>query len=154
MAVSPSTLTVDFREKITIGGKTHQYTHVQRILNIRSIYERLFTVTNAESVLYSTHASTVGGNQFDVDLIKYARITNKSSAGQLCLIIETDDSTDEGIIKLDPGASFLLYNHQDSVAFDTSAFTIGTGTAAHSDIVTTGNGNAQPSLHWLLHSDR
>ena len=145
MSLSASTLTVEFREKISIGGKVHNFTHLQRIANIKSIYQRLFTISNAESVLYSTHASDTGGNQFDVDLVKYARITNKNSKGQLCLIIETDSSNDEAIVKLDPGATFLAYNHQDSWAFHDAAYTIGTGTQATSDFVTVGHGNANIS---------
>ena len=93
--ITAATMTVSISESITLNGKSQGGTTIKAISSISNVLKRQITCpSTAEITLYTTHASTVSGSQFDSDLISYVRITNLDDSNEVDIII-TSSSTDE-----------------------------------------------------------
>jgi hypothetical protein len=97
-------------EAVTLNGKVKGGTNSIFITGINDVYERNITVPTSEVTVYTTHASTVSGAQFDYDLVKYVRITNLDSANFIILRVANADN-DEFMLKITAGNSFILGHH-------------------------------------------
>ena len=100
--LTASTMTVSITESITLNGKNQGGTTTKSISSVSNIFKRQIRCPLDEITLYTTDSSTVGGSQFDSDLIKYARITNLDSANSVDIII-TSATDDEVCKKLKAG---------------------------------------------------
>jgi len=128
--VASATLSVTVSENISIGGKNKGGTITKSIGGITRTFTQTFPLSNVtETVLYTTHSSVVSGSQFDDDLIKYVRITNKDTYYSCDIIIENGEGVDgdEVGMHLGPGESYIFWNHD--TALD--------ATAAGADVATT-----------------
>jgi hypothetical protein len=116
MAVGTGTLTVNISESVTLGGKRYGNSVTETIASINDVYERIITCpTSPEITLYTTNASTVQGSVFDRDLVQYVRVTNHD-ASNWCAIRITDENSDEFIMKLEAGKSFIIWTHSNDGA--------------------------------------
>ena len=131
--ISTATITISTGESITLNGTTYGEVVTKSVTGVKNIFNRIITCPAlSETVLYSTHASTVSGEQLDKDNIKYARITNEDSYGKLTLIIE-NAAGDEYIVVLGPGESWQTFTHlaaHESVAGDVTVVNGVVGAAA------------------------
>ena len=109
--ITASTLRVNIEEHIILNGKQQGGTNTLNIGSINEVFKRIISCpTDPEITLYTTNASTVQGSVFDRDLVKYVRITNLDSSNW-CAIRVTDINSDEFIMKLEAGKSFILGTH-------------------------------------------
>ena len=76
--LTPGTLVVTINEQVTLNGQEANSVNTLTLTNnIAETYKRILTVPTSEIVAWTTHDTDVAGSQFDDDLVKYARITNK-----------------------------------------------------------------------------
>ena len=116
MAIAKATLTVKLTETLSLNGSNIGGTNTLTIADVNDAYKRVITVpTTPEVTLYTTNASTVGGAQFDVDLVQYVRVTNKDATNFVSIRV-TDANADEFIYKLEAGKSFILGTHSNDGA--------------------------------------
>lgn len=83
--VTTATLTVQIKEEITINGTAYDTTVSKSITGIGNIFKRIFTIPASSSVTLATFISTVTNNQFDVEDVKYIRVTNLDDTDALIL---------------------------------------------------------------------
>ena len=83
--VNASTLTVQVKEQITINGTTYDQDVTHTIPSIGNVSKRIFTIPASTSVTLATFISTVTNNQFDVEDVKYIRVTNLDDTNVLIL---------------------------------------------------------------------
>ena len=130
MAIAQATLTVQVIETLTINGTNVGGENVLTVNSVNDAYKRIITVPTSEITIYTTHDTAIAGAQFDDDLIKYARITNKDATNFVSVRV-TDANADEFIYKLNAADSFLLHSHATSM----SACDTATAGAANANIV-------------------
>ena len=104
-SLAAKTMKVTITEDITVNKTQQGGTNTIKIAGVTDIFKRIIPVPNSEVSLYTTHASVVSGSQFDVDNVKYARITNKDSTNYVDLIIKNGESAN-----LDSGEFFSNHN--------------------------------------------
>ena len=125
--ITPATLTVTLTENVSLNGQPQGSSNTLSIASVAEIYKRIVTVPTSEITVWTTHDSDVAGAQFDDDLIKYARITNKDDTNLIVVRVKNADN-DEFAYKLGAGQSFLLYGHESTMnAVDAATLDIGTG---------------------------
>jgi len=83
--VTTATLTVQIKEEITINGTAYDTTVSKSITGVGNIFKRIFTIPASSSVTLATFISTVTNNQFDVEDVKYIRVTNLDDTDALIL---------------------------------------------------------------------
>tara|TARA_R100001594_G_scaffold11906_9_gene26675 strand:+ start:364 stop:1026 length:663 start_codon:yes stop_codon:yes gene_type:complete len=108
-----SNLNVEIKESITLNGKDFGNTIKKQIPSVRSILDRVVNVPTSEVSLYTTSTS-VSGAQMLTTAIQYARITNLDNKNYVELTLTNADSEEVGL-KLNPGHSFILFNHNGSL---------------------------------------
>ena len=131
--ITSSTMTVSIKETISINGKNQGSTTTKSISSISNVFKRQITCPLDEITLYTTHASIVGGNQFDSDLIKYARISNLDDTNAVDIII-TSETNDEVCKTLKAGESLLLWGHDSTIFADGAALTVADAVAATANL--------------------
>tara|TARA_R110002110_G_scaffold188278_1_gene396178 strand:+ start:552 stop:1031 length:480 start_codon:yes stop_codon:yes gene_type:complete len=114
--ITSATFTSTITESINLNGSEQGSTNTVTISSVNEIFKRIISVpTSPEVTLYTTNASTVQGSVFDVDLVQYVRVTNLDDANW-CAIRVTDANSDEFIMKLEAGKSFVLGTHSNDGA--------------------------------------
>ena len=83
--VQPSTLAVEIKEQITINGTAYDQTISKSITGIGNVSKRIFTIPASTTVTLATFISTVTDNQYDVEDVKYIRVTNLDDTDHLIL---------------------------------------------------------------------
>ena len=126
--LTPGTLVVTINEQVTLNGQEANSVNTLTLTNnIAETYKRILTVPTSEIVAWTTHDTDVAGSQFDDDLVKYARITNKDGDNNIIVRIKNADN-DEFAYKLGPAESFLLHAHESSmIAVAAATLDIGAG---------------------------
>jgi hypothetical protein len=117
-------LSVSIRESMLKDGRVVANTTTKRIPNIKNSFERNITCKGGvETTLYEVSTDrTTHGSKFDVQSIKYARISNRDSSKNVRLRIANSGS-DELIVNLHPGDSYQIFQHKDNTIMSTSAVT-------------------------------
>tara|TARA_R110000824_G_scaffold352642_1_gene539689 strand:+ start:552 stop:1502 length:951 start_codon:yes stop_codon:yes gene_type:complete len=128
-SISASTLKVTIEESIMLNKTQQGGKNTMSISNITDIYKRIIPVPNSEITLYDTHASNVAGSTFDVDNVKYARITNKDNSNYVDLIIKNGENNEYGI-RVEAGASHIFFDHTLVMEANSSAITVNAGAQA------------------------
>jgi hypothetical protein len=125
--ITTSSLTVSITEAITLNGVPQGSSTSKTFGSIGSIFKRIARIPEtAEMTLYDTHDSNIGGSTFDVDLIKYTRITNLDDANAIDIVI-TSSSDDEVAYKLAAQESLVLYSHKGMLNAHNEAMTVNAG---------------------------
>ena len=83
--VTSATLTVAITEQITLNGTVYDQTITKSITGIGNISKRIFTIPASTTVTLATFISTVTNNQFDVEDVKYIRVTNLDDTDAMIL---------------------------------------------------------------------
>ena len=116
MAISTGTMTITITESLDVGTTVMDTaTSVSETITVNDIFKRVITCPTSEITLYSTHESNVAGATFDRDLVQYVRVTNHD-ASNWCAIRITDENSDEFIMKLEAGKSFIIWTHSNDGA--------------------------------------
>ena len=83
--VTSATLSVQIKEEITLNGTAYDQTITKSITGVGNVSKRIFTIPASASVTLATFISTVTDNQFDVEDVKYIRVTNLDDTNVLLL---------------------------------------------------------------------
>ena len=83
--VSSATLSVQINEQITLNGTQYDQTITKSITGIGNVSKRIFTIPASTTVTLATFISTVTNDQFDVEDVKYIRVTNLDDTDALVL---------------------------------------------------------------------
>lgn len=83
--VTTATLTVQINEQITLNGTAYDQTITKSISGVGNIFKRIFSIPASTTVTLATFISTVTNNQFDVEDVKYIRVTNLDDTDALIL---------------------------------------------------------------------
>ncbi len=83
--VTPTDLTIEIKETITINGNSYDQTITKTLTGIGNVSKRIFTIPHSTTVTLATFISTVTNNQFDVEDVKYIRVTNLDDTDALIL---------------------------------------------------------------------
>lgn len=83
--VTSATLTVAISEQITLNGTVYDQTITKSITGVGNISKRIFTIPASTTVTLATFISTVTNNQFDVEDVKYIRVTNLDDTDAMIL---------------------------------------------------------------------
>ena len=110
--ISAATLTVTVSESITLNGQNRGSTNSRTIASINEVMTRVITVPTSEISVINTGAENASGT-WKKDDIRYIRITNKDDTNFLLVNIIGSDS-DEALIKVDAGCSFILFADQSA----------------------------------------
>ena len=124
--LSAASLTVTLTESISLNGYEQGSSNAATVASITSVFKRIVAVPLTEVTLYTNTASTVGGATFDVDDVKYVRITNKDGTNFVDLIVANSEN-DEFCLRLKAGHSFVLWDQNDVLNAVTQPATITVG---------------------------
>lgn len=102
-----ATLTVTIKEEVVLNGNEHGAENTIDIANVDSMFERLIDCTVAEVPLLS-FGSTVTGDTFVDDTVKYLRITNLDDTNYVTLRVL--GASKEYFVVLEPKNSYVLFN--------------------------------------------
>lgn len=83
--VTTSTLSVSIVESLTLNGTVYDQTITKSITGIGNISKRIFTIPTSTTVTLATFISAVTNNEFDVEDVKYIRVTNLDDTNVLLL---------------------------------------------------------------------
>ena len=83
--VTTQQLTVEVKETLTLNGTTYDQTVTHTLNGIGNISKRIFTIPHSSTVTLATFISAVTNNQFDVEDVKYIRVTNLDDTDALIL---------------------------------------------------------------------
>ena len=83
--VSSATLSVQISEQITLNGTQYDQTITKSISGIGNVSKRIFSIPASTTVTLATFISTVTNDQFDVEDVKYIRVTNLDDTDALIL---------------------------------------------------------------------
>ena len=107
-----ATLTVSISEKLELNGKDRGSVLTQDISSITETFHRILDVgtASAQTILEmdATAANSAGGTLLSTN-VKYFRITNLDATNFVAITIQ-NDSTEEYMVKLDTGESYVLFN--------------------------------------------
>jgi hypothetical protein len=124
--LTAATMTVTLTEAITLNGYDQGSSNSKTVAAIGNVFKRIITVPTSEIVLITNHASTVAGAQFDEDLVKYIRISNKDDTNYVDLVVANSEA-DEFCLRLKAGTSFVLWDQNDMLNADSGAVTPSAG---------------------------
>jgi hypothetical protein len=102
-----ATLTVTIKEEVVLNGNEHGSENIIDIGNVDSMFERLIDCTVTEVPLLS-FGSTVTGDTFVDDTVKYLRITNLDDTNYVTLRVL--GASKEYFVVLEPKNSYVLFN--------------------------------------------
>ena len=119
--ITPSTLTITIAEAITLGGNAYNSTVVKTIDSIGNVSKRIFTLNATSTHTLAEFASSTTNDKFDLDDTKYIRVTNLDDAANLVLT-HAGASVAAGV-RLGPGSSHILFDHNINGAASSSALT-------------------------------
>jgi len=107
-----ATLTVSISEKLELNGKDRGSVLTKDISSITETFHRILDVgtASAQTILQmdATAANSAGGTLLTSN-VKYFRITNLDTTNYVAITIQ-NDSTEEYMVKLEAGQSYVLFN--------------------------------------------
>ena len=107
-----ATLTVSISEKLELNGKDRGSVLTKDISSITETFHRILDVgtASAQTILQmdATAANSAGGTLLTSN-VKYFRITNLDTTNYVAITIQ-NDSTEEYMVKLEAGDSYVLFN--------------------------------------------
>tara|TARA_R100001163_G_scaffold11860_1_gene10943 strand:- start:10606 stop:11061 length:456 start_codon:yes stop_codon:yes gene_type:complete len=119
--ITPSTLTVQIKEEITINGTAYDQTVSKQLTGIKEVSKRIHNIPAATTVTLNTFASAGDGSNFDVEEVKYIRLTNLDDTENL--IVTTAFSATSGALEIKAGCSITLFSPNGLGATSKAAIT-------------------------------
>jgi hypothetical protein len=127
MAISSATMTVTITESVTLNGAVRGNTNTLTLSNIHEVSERTVTIPTSEKTIINMGTGINAGMFIEGD-VRYIRITNKDATNHIFLTFENENS-DEFIVKVDKGQSFIYNGDIAGGVVDTFDATSETGAA-------------------------
>jgi hypothetical protein len=107
-----ATLTVTLSERLELNGKDRGSEMIVDITNITETFHRILDVGTASSQtiveMDATAANSAGGTLLTTN-VEYLRITNLDETNFVAITVQ-NDSTEEYMVKLAAGESYVLFN--------------------------------------------
>ncbi len=119
--VTTQTLTVNIGESITINGTTYDQTVTKSIAGIGNVSKRIHTIPAASTTTLATFASAGTGANFDVEDLKYMRLTNLDDTENLILTLAFNATS--AAVELKAGCSITLFSPNGLGAGSSAAIT-------------------------------
>ena len=119
--VTPQSLIVSVAESITINGTAYTQTTTKTLSSITNVSKRIHTIPAATTTTLATFASTGDGQNFDVEEVKYIRLTNLDDTENL--IVTTAFSATSAALEIKPGCSITLFSPNGNGATSKAAIT-------------------------------
>jgi|TARA_R110000764_G_scaffold1012_2_gene3805 hypothetical protein len=131
--IATTTLTTSVTEEISLNGTNFNTTTTQVIPNIGNYVNNVFNVDTGTQAILSFSRSGVGprNGEYDIDNIKYLRLTNADDTTDIKIIMGYVVSADQ-FVMVKAGGSFVLTDFTQATG-DTIE-TISITTAANVDI--------------------
>ena len=83
--VTTATLSVSVTEEITLNGTTYDQTVTKSITGVGNVSKRIHTIPASTTTTLATFSATGNGANFDVEEIKYIRVTNLHDTNELLI---------------------------------------------------------------------
>ena len=119
--ITPSTLTVQIKEEITLGGTSYDQTVTKSIADIASYSKRILKINASSSHVVAQFGDSTVNDLYDVQDVKYIRITNLDDAS--AIIVTASGDNEAGALELNPQESFQMFNGKVSGATAKAAIT-------------------------------
>ena len=119
--VTTATLTVAVQETLTLNGTVYDQTVSKSISSIGNVSKRIHTIPANSSVTIATFSATGNGINFDVDDIKYLRVTNLDDTENL--IVTKGFSATSSATELRAGCSETYFSPNGNGSTSKAAIT-------------------------------
>ena len=108
--ITPTTLTTNVSEQITLNGTTFDSTTTYTINNVGNFVNNVFSVASGSQDILTFSRAGVGhrNGEYDIDKIKYLRLTNSDDTNTVTLKLTYISGDQEVVIAA--GGSFVLTN--------------------------------------------
>jgi 4-aminobutyrate aminotransferase-like enzyme len=107
-----ATLTVSISEELNLNGKDRGSVISKDISQITETFHRIMDVktSGTQTILEmdATEGNSAGGKLFSTN-VKYLRVTNLDNSNFVAITVQ-NDSTEEYMVKLEAGQSYVLFN--------------------------------------------
>tara|TARA_R100001460_G_scaffold157_1_gene678 strand:+ start:663 stop:1127 length:465 start_codon:yes stop_codon:yes gene_type:complete len=116
-------LTVSIKEELTLNGAQQGGVNTVTIASVTQSFKRIVTLPNGgeATVAVIKDAVTTSAVAVDEDDVKYIRITNLDASNSVnlrLLLAANDTATDQAVILLQPGRSFMMGTPVDALVID------------------------------------
>ena len=116
-------LTVSIKEELTLNGAQQGGVNTVSIASVTQSFKRIVTLPNGgeATVAVIKDAVTTSAVAVDEDDVKYIRITNLDASNSVnlrLLLAAADTATDQAVILLQPGRSFMMGTPVDALVID------------------------------------
>ncbi len=115
--VTAANLTVVISENITLNGTTYDQNVTHTISSIGNYMKKILPLGASASQVVNEFASTPRNNQFDIDDLKYIRVTNLDDTDEV-IVNFVDSSTETAAIQVEAGKSVVLFDTKIAGADD------------------------------------
>tara|TARA_R110000796_G_scaffold176518_1_gene293413 strand:+ start:2079 stop:2513 length:435 start_codon:yes stop_codon:yes gene_type:complete len=107
--IAPTQLTTTVQETITLNGVTFNSANTRVVTSITNYVNNVFNVqTGSQQILtFSRTGIAPAGTEYNIDKLKYIRLTNSDDALSVTLTIQFV-TTKGQLINLAPGGTFIL----------------------------------------------
>lgn len=109
--ITPTTLSVKVSETITLNGTTFDTINTQEIQNVGNYVNNVFNIQpgTQEILAFSRAGVAPRDKEYDVDLVKYIRLTNADDTTDVKIVMGYTASADQNIT-LEAGGTFVMSN--------------------------------------------
>ena len=118
--ISPTTLTTSVTETITLNGVTFDSTTSNTITGIGNYVNNVMNIDTGTQglIIFSRTGVAPRNTEYDIDNVKYIRITNADDTNNITVTLDWQTSADS-VIVVAPGGSFILTEFINAGAADT-----------------------------------
>lgn len=107
--ITPSTLTVNINEEITLGATSYDETVSHTIENVANFMKKAISLGSSATHVLNTFASAPRNNEFDIDDLKYIRVTNRDDTDAV-IVNFVDSGTSVAAIEILAGKSVVFFD--------------------------------------------
>lgn len=107
--IAPTQLTTTVQETITLNGVTFNSVNTRVVESVTNYVNSIFNIASGTQTIMEFARSGVAprNNEYDIDNVKYIRLTNADTALDVKIIMQYSSSADQ-FVMLKAGASFVL----------------------------------------------
>ena len=130
--ISATTLSVSIKETINLNGQEQGAVNNFTISSIKDVYKRIVTCASGSDCTVAVFKSTneAADSAFDLQTVKYIRVTNLDGANSVNLSLQLDSGEDNSAADLsvthllEAGRSFIMGTPDEAVHSDDDGATI------------------------------
>lgn len=118
--INPTTLTYSVTEQITLNGIVFDTTTEKTVTGIGNYVNNIFNVDTGTQgiILFSRTGVAPRDTEYDIDNVKYLRISNADDTNNITVTLDWQTSADS-VVVVAPGGSFILTEFINAGAADT-----------------------------------